>query len=772
MSFEQNLVKAVKIGLYAVLLTPLFFHRSFVFPFIVPKVFVFQSLIEIIFALWLGLAIFYPQYRPRFSSPVFLVLSALLVILIISSVLGIDFHRSFWSTQERGLGLFALFHFAALFLVLSSIYRGSTSINWRRYFTFSLAVSFIAAFFAVIQLTYPSLFLEKVIERPGSFLGNPTFLAAYLLFNIFIGLLLIDGHRKSKGLAMTQILIAIVVIFEIIVIFLTQTRGALLGLAAGFLALLIYFSIFSHRKTEDLAMTPKLIQRASIIMLLLIVGFVGVFWLTRAAAVWQSIPVLQRIAAINLSDSTAGGLLPRLIALKISWQSFLEKPLLGWGWENFKYPFDRHYDPRLLRSGFTETYFDKPHNVFMEYLATGGALGFLAYLELLGVIFYLIYSHRKTEGLAMAQLLNFPNAKPFLGAALISYLVQNFFVFDTFGSYLMFFVLAAFVDSMSGHRKTEGLAMALNYQSYEVPVRKTGLVGAGTLLIALLAVYFINFKILYANNKQYWGLNYFLNRMPAEALDSYAAALTTKHPYVNQTRRDFAASLSQVYSQGMKIPDIEKIVPKAMEGLALAIKNEPNDYFAKLSFADYSTVFYVFDENYIKLGEELALKALEISPKRQQNYYALAKIRLIQGNKKAALDLIKQAVELDPEVGDPHFYYAFMAFETGDRELGFKELERAKELGRDYKTGGEARVIGNYYADSGDYHNAILYYQLALGAGPDDFESKLKLGIAYFYNSQTDLARATIGEFLKAMPEFRQSPNYEKVRPIVESLNL
>ena len=154
MPIEQNLIKAIKAGLYAVLLTPLFFHRSFIFPFIAPKVFIFQSLVEIVLALWLAFIIFYPKHRSFKLSPFAAGLFILLAFLTISSLFGIDINRSFWSTQERALGLVALFHFAAFFLVLSHFTRLSL-VKWRNYLSFSLIISFIAAFFAVIKLTYP-----------------------------------------------------------------------------------------------------------------------------------------------------------------------------------------------------------------------------------------------------------------------------------------------------------------------------------------------------------------------------------------------------------------------------------------------------------------------------------------------------------------------------------------------------------------------------------------------------------------------------------------
>ena len=580
MLFNVLRIRIVLFLLYCALLTPLVFYRSFLHPLIVPKVFLFQALVEILFALWLPLALTSPRYRPRLNL-ISLSLFVFLGALFISAFTGIDLRRSLWSTGERSIGLIAFIHFFGFFLVLSLM---GNALNWRRYFTFSFAVSVAAAVGAIVQLWIPQFFLETKVDRPGSFLGNPTFLAAYLLFHIFIGLFLASNVRRAGQ----RLLFFLGVLLEVTVVFLTQTRGALLGLSAGLVLLACIFAIRGGKQAH----------RAAISFLLFIFTAALLFVVTRHLSFWQRVPGLARFATVS---SASLDLLPRILALNISWQSFLDRPLLGWGWENFKYPFDRHYDPRLLRSGFTETYFDKPHNVLLEYLVTGGAVGLIAYLGLFAAIFFLLFKKMRERDNSLLV-----SAAPFLSGAVAAYLVQNIFVFDTFGSYLMFFIVLAFLSRHAPRLSLRAVSHKMPQKAiqgekdafheppqnpFTSPWAQKGFT-ALFLGIALFMIYRINYRTLALNNHAYWGLNYFVNRMPEAGLARYAAALKFPHPYRDEVRRDFISVLSQVYGEGMPIPNVQNVAEKAMEELVLAIQNNPYDYYLRLVFADAATVFY------------------------------------------------------------------------------------------------------------------------------------------------------------------------------------
>ena len=120
--FALNIIKSIRYLFYLlVIAVPLIYFPTGIFPFQVIKTVVLQILVEIIFVLWLGLTIFHKEYRPRLT-PIFWVLIIFLIITSLSAIFGVDWRTSLWSDEARTLGLVALWHFFALFLVLSSIY--------------------------------------------------------------------------------------------------------------------------------------------------------------------------------------------------------------------------------------------------------------------------------------------------------------------------------------------------------------------------------------------------------------------------------------------------------------------------------------------------------------------------------------------------------------------------------------------------------------------------------------------------------------------------
>lgn len=409
---EKFLCNTIKTGLLLVLLSVLLYFNSSMYPFLTLKTVVIQSIIEILTACWLALIIFYPQHRPRFT-PVSIGLLILLVVLLISSFWGADFYKSFWSTQSRLTGVFLIIHIILLFFIASSV----AASFWCWLWWASLGAAFAGtAFGAIEKFLVHNLFHSQDYGRASSLFGNPSFLAGYLLFNVFIGLWLTTHEHKKWAKIIAAIFTAAVALG----VFLTQTIGALAGLAAGGVLVMVYYAF---------KLPPSRKKNMLIGLLALAVIFNVVFWTTRSSAFWNYFPGLGRIARVDL----LGNVHNRFIAWQSGWQAWQERPLLGYGWENFNVAFNKYYNPILLTSTFTETYWDKTHNIFLEYLFDAGVIGLLAFLFLLGAVFYEAWA---TKPLPI-----------FFIIGLIAYIIQGLVVFDTLGVYLMLGMFLAYIDA-------------------------------------------------------------------------------------------------------------------------------------------------------------------------------------------------------------------------------------------------------------------------------------------------------------------------------------
>ena len=745
---EKNLLKVIKIGLYAALLTPFLTIQKFMFPFITSKVFIFNILVEIILASWLILIILYPQYRPKLKS-LSITLLSFFGILILSSALGADINRSFWSTQERAIGVFTFIHFLAFFFTLSAL----SAEEWKKYIKFSVLASVVMSLFAIVQLYNSNLILQNsgpVVDRPGSFFGNAAFLATYLLFNIFLSLWLsFESFMKNNGKKVFQWLYLAAGIFEIgILVFLTETRGAMLGLLAGFIALLVYFAFKGQVSGYGVNL-----KKYSKFILAGILVFAAIFFFTKGSPVWQKVPGLNRLADISLTDATTQ---TRFIAWNMALESFSQKPVLGYGWENFKYPFDKNYDPRLMRFGFGETYWDKPHNVILEHMISGGILGILSYLSIFFFAAYYLLRRRDHGDLE--------SAKPFFLAILSAYFIQNLFLFDTFGSYLMFFMFLAFVAGNYDGDKKEAISSGGSTRGRKII--------SVLILLAMIAPIVVNAKILSANNRQYWIANYYANSMQDKAIEAYHSARDRFNPYLDQTYADFSSLTVDLYNQG-KLDNAAVVLKEAISAIDAAIGRKPNNFSYYLNLADAANNTYAFSPKQLfAISESSIKKAFELSPKRQQIYYTYSKLKLLQGKKDEAVGLLKEAVGLDPESGDPHFIYGLFLLETKDSKNGLAEIEKAAELGRAPRSADEYRIIGNYYGDLEMYTKAIESYKQALALNPGDIDAGLKLGIVYYYAGDNKNAKFLFSQILNGMPEFRDMPGYKQIEPILKDLGI
>ena len=137
--------------------------------------------------------------------------------------------------------------------------------------------------------------------------------------------------------------------------------------------------------------------------------------ITEVKEIWEKVSTRERV--LNWS-----------IALK----AFKERPIFGYGPENYGSAANKYYDYRI---GVGEPWFDRAHNQPLDTLATGGIVVFAAYLFLLGAAIFLMYKIARER-----KVLSF-----LLAAMFFAYFVQGLFLFDVLAVYLGLFPFLAFL---------------------------------------------------------------------------------------------------------------------------------------------------------------------------------------------------------------------------------------------------------------------------------------------------------------------------------------
>ncbi len=790
-----TLIFAILIG------TPLFYLRQGVYPYIFSKTLFFQFLVEILFVVWLVLAIFEPRYRPK-KTPIVAGGAVFLGVLILTSLFGVDPYRSFWSTYERMLGIFTILHLAAFALVISSLYR---EIPWKKILFASLATAAFVSILALFQKKIPNLLMVEpgIIGRPGSTFGNPTFLAGYLSFNIFIGLyLFLDifhisdgthnaGRTKSNILYASSkaIVVLALALLCLTALFLSETRGDILGLGVGLLALLC---IFAFRPPEISGVLSSRRLYAGLLLSLCLAG--SFFWFTRQNNFWEGVPGLNRFRDVSVSISESNtSLLPRLIALRAAWSGFLERPILGWGWENFNVPYNKYYDPRALELNYQETRFDKPHNFVLEDLVSGGLPLLLA-----RIVFFALFVF---EALKTRSLFG-----RFAVAALAAFVARDLFIFDTIGPTLMFYGLLGMVDGeyrLYAQAETRPVPHLdkLDSKKNSLSPYALILVGAG-----IVMAYLLNVPSVEAVYHEFFGFKRFHSN-PTQAIADFDKALAKWSPYRWNFVRDFAAAVSEAYFYNPGVIKKEDAIRAVREMEAVA-REHSADAYNHYSLVDmYNQISDIDPESFLAAADREAKIALELSPRRQEIYFSMAKTKSLRGDYKGALAILKEALDLDPKVSDAHFYYGLLLSANKDFAGGYMELKKAISLGKQWKNYYEPRTVADYFAQAGHTDEAIELYRVAVQMAPDDLETmlefgdfladlgpghiheaidiynaalsghpgnlevELKLGIAYFYTGDYVSSRKYLSD-IAARFDFTKSPSYASLKPILDQLGI
>ncbi|MCH7801460.1 MAG: O-antigen ligase family protein, partial [Chloroflexi bacterium] len=209
-------------------------------------------------------------------------------------------------------------------------------------------------------------------------------------------------------------------------------------------------------------------------------------------------PTLERISTVNTSDLSIKG---RITSVSAGFQGYLEKPIFGWGPENYLIAWGRYFD---ADSGVRER-FDQAHNKLVEELTTKGTVGIATYLTIWIVMFWVFVravNRRKHHEQAFVVL---------IGAALAAFFVQNMFLFDSPVTVLQLAVLVAFFIAEEMHQRqtqleataSEGHTQAPKSSASRVGTRLSemlqtpGVATVGAVIVAVilsLSIYFLNIK--------------------------------------------------------------------------------------------------------------------------------------------------------------------------------------------------------------------------------------------------------------------------------------
>jgi O-antigen ligase/Tfp pilus assembly protein PilF len=420
---------------------------SFFFPFITGKGFLFRILVEVALVGWVIIALGNKRYRPQFSWTLVLY-AAFAVWMLIADLFGVNPHKAIWSNYERMDGFVTLAHVFAFFAVTSSMF--SVDRMWRKWWLTFLTAAGLVCLYGLLQVN-GGLAIHQGNTRVDATLGNAAYLAAYLLFAIAVSLW---QAIESKGW-MRYSLYALTVL-EVGILFATATRGAIIGLAGAAVLGAFLWLIESGKQG----------RKGAAIALVSFLVLIGGFFMLKDSSFIKNDQVLGRIASISLADGST-----RFTLWGVALKGFMERPIAGWGQEGFNYVFNSHYVPSMYAQ---EQWFDRAHDVFLDWLLAGGLPALLLFLSLLLSAIYILYK----GGASRAERI-------MLTCALAAYSFQALFVFDNLMTYVPLAALLASAHAvrMRPFKKLEALP--------EVPEANIGTVAVPIASVAFIAIFWV-----------------------------------------------------------------------------------------------------------------------------------------------------------------------------------------------------------------------------------------------------------------------------------------
>ncbi len=610
---KSLLLTGTRLCLIAVLAVPLIVTNTLFFPMITGKAVFFTVLVLLALIFYiLHLGFDRHPVLPKLTR-VQGVLFVLLGVMAVASFFGIDPYESVLSDFERMEGLLTFLLLGIFAFLLPVAFQDRHA--WRQYLYVALSVSVIVSIGAIGE--YLEGEAANVLSiRVHTTLGNATFLGTYALLMIFCsGYAYMSTLRNTKH----QYACVLVLLLNVVTLFLSGTRAAFLGLIGGCgVALFVYlfFREWEHKKR---------FMHAVFVLVLGVLLLLGSFSLFREQL--STVPVVSRLLLISPETLTEQ---PRFYIWKAAWNGFLERPILGWGLEQFPHVYTKYYSPETLNrfhDAIGEEWTDRVHNMYLEWLVSSGIVGLLSLLALFGVLFYELL---RSSSLPLSE-------RAILVGCVSGYLINNLFAFDSLSSYILLFSLIAYI-----HYNAEPLRVPIAVSLRSPYVRKG-------LVLTLCAGLFVLLVVL-------------PSRMYTTAEQVIAFRRASAHPEIQRALFDellYGAVYAPLHVQTALAEELKDMVRHNRgdtktrdEMVELFVQHlrtkEKSDTFDAKSL----TIFCDFMRNAgeLKRAEAFCRNAVEKAPRTQRVLMMLGEVYREEKKYDASRDLYKQAFE-----GEPHY---------------------------------------------------------------------------------------------------------------------
>lgn len=367
---------------------------------------------------------------------------AMLVTQLVTTIFSINPYTSFWGYYSRYHGGLAttLCYTILYFAAVKWLDKKST----QKIIKISFGTAIFICIYGILEHfgIDKSLWKQDVQNRVFSTLGQPNWLAAYIIPNLYLTFYYFHKPGKRNYYLST---IFFLIFFSALIF--TRSRSGLLALALS-APVYLYLSL-RHTSLREVKkwLIPSAITAA------VILAIYGSAYTPSLASLIQTKtnpePVRQAQGTALETGGTESGDIRKIVwtgALKL----ITEHPFFGTGPETFGYTY---YWVRPAAHNLTSEWdyiYNKAHNEYLNVAAGSGLIGLLAYLAW----HYSLFASGLIKLPKSKKINNFENDElrsylPVLSASVVAFFVTNFFGFSVIPVYFLMIILSALPETIN-----------------------------------------------------------------------------------------------------------------------------------------------------------------------------------------------------------------------------------------------------------------------------------------------------------------------------------
>ena len=627
------------------LLVPGIVLSDFFFPYVVPRNIFFRVVVEIATAAFVLSLCFGRKMLDLHDEPIFWSLVAFLAAASVSALFSPARMHSFFGDFERMGGIWAWLHLVLFFLLLRTL----RDEDWGWILNAALAVGLFVS-------------VSTIVQPSGlSTVGNTGLLAAYLLMNVGLA-----GYLASTNVRFRWLYLAAGAVNLIALVY-AQNRSTVIGLVLGAIVAGVIFAALGT-KSRRRWIAPSMAAALAVV----VVGMSVAIKAFPTSGIARHAPtVLEKLALTN----PAGPDVSRTMQWRAAIDGFKDRPLLGYGLENYDLVWSAHFDPGIYRLD-TDIY-DRTHNQFLETLATAGLIGMVAFLGIwLAIGVTLVRAYR-------AGRLSVPGLA-ILSGLQVAYATFLFLWFFDLNSTMLWILVAALIAS----RGTVGSVVleASGHADEEALTRP--ILALASVVVLAATIYGEGYTPLRAN--------YALAEIDAsrgstaqilsqfEALSNSPVRQSSHAPLImEQYIGSLRPRMKEMRADSSQRRLLDRAFTETFAVFGREIHRDTlNDrlYAREGALLDDAAQFYE-SPSYRQQAIDALHKAIELSPHRIQQRLLLATIYTRSGDYDTAFVVLTDAVKSDPRHGAPRYALAQAYIRMGRSDSALAMLKTSLALG-------------------------------------------------------------------------------------------